>query len=79
MKKTLIALVLGALFAIPCMLHAEEVEIRLSVVLEMETIGGLEPLDNPKHKLSHYQISYLSQMKTQMVLWNLCMQIQQPL
>lgn len=48
MKKTLIALVLGALFAIPCMLHAEEVEIRLSVVLEMETIGGLEPLDNPK-------------------------------
>jgi len=47
-KKTLIALVLGALFAIPCMLHAEEVEIRLSVVLEMETIGGLEPLDNPK-------------------------------
>ena len=47
MKKTLIALVLGALLTIPSILHAEEVEIRLSVVLEMETIGGLDPLDSP--------------------------------
>lgn len=48
MKKLLIALVLGTLLAIPSILHAEEVEIRLSVVLEMESIGGLEPMDNPK-------------------------------
>ena len=47
MKKLLIALVLGTLLAIPSILCAEEVEIRLSVVLEMESIGGLEPLDNP--------------------------------
>mgnify|MGYP003549181259 CR=1 FL=1 len=48
MKKLLIALVLGTLLAIPSILRAEEVEIRLSVVLEMESIGGLEPMDNPK-------------------------------
>jgi hypothetical protein len=47
MKKLLIALVLGTLLAIPSILHAEEVEIKLSVVLEMESIGGLNPLDNP--------------------------------
>ena len=40
-------MVLGTLLTIPSILHAEEVEIRLSVVLEMESIGGLEPLDNP--------------------------------
>ena len=27
-------------------MHAEEVEIKLSVVLEMESIGGLEPTDS---------------------------------
>ena len=47
MKKLLIALVLSALLTIPSILHAEDVEIKLSVVLEMESIGGLEPLDNP--------------------------------
>ena len=47
MKKLLIALVLGTLLTIPSILHAEEVEIRLSVVLEMEFIGGLDPLDSP--------------------------------
>ena len=48
MKKLLIALVLGTLLAIPSILHAEEVEIKLSVLLEMETIGGLNPLDDPE-------------------------------
>ena len=33
MKKLLIALVLGTLLAIPSILHAEDVEIKLSVVL----------------------------------------------
>ena len=45
MKKLLIALVLGTLLTIPSILHAEEVEIKLSVVLEMESIGGLNPMD----------------------------------
>ena len=48
MKKLLIALVLGALLTIPSILHAEEVEIKLSVVLEMESIGGFNPLDDPE-------------------------------
>lgn len=42
MKKLLIALVLGTLLAIPSILHAEEVEIKLSVVLEMESIVNKE-------------------------------------
>ena len=49
MKKLLIALVLGALLTIPSILHAEDVEIKLSVVLEMESIGGLNPMDDEKH------------------------------
>lgn len=47
MKKVLIALVLGALLTMPSILRAEEVEIMLSVVLEMESIGGMDPLDSP--------------------------------
>ena len=47
MRKLLIALVLGTLLAIPSILRAEEVEIKLSVVLEMESIGGMDPLDSP--------------------------------
>lgn len=49
MKKLLIALVLGTLLTIPSILHAEEVEIKLSVVLEMESIGGLNPMDDEEH------------------------------
>ena len=46
MKKVLIALVLGALLTMSSVLRAEEVEIMLSVVLEMGSIGGVDPLDN---------------------------------
>ena len=46
MKKVLIALVLGALLTMPSILRAEEVEIMLSVVLDMESIGGMDPLDS---------------------------------
>ena len=49
MKKLLIALVLGTLLTIPSILRAEEVEIKLSVVLEMESIGGLNPMDDEEH------------------------------
>ncbi len=34
MKTKILALVLGALFTIPCVLHAEEVEIQLMEVVE---------------------------------------------
>lgn len=47
MKKTLVALVLGALLAIPTMLCAEEMEIQLSAVVTMSPLPGDSPLDNP--------------------------------
>jgi hypothetical protein len=34
------------LLTMPCALRAEEVEIRLFVVLEMGSIDGLDPLDD---------------------------------
>jgi hypothetical protein len=47
MKKSFIALVLGALFTMPCVLHAEEVEIQLMEVIQMEPLPGDDPLDDP--------------------------------
>ena len=47
MKRTFIALVLGALLTIPCALHAEEVEIQLMAVIQMGTLPGDDPLDDP--------------------------------
>ena len=47
MKKTFIALVLGVLFTIPCVLHAEEVEIQLMEVISMQPLPGDDPLDDP--------------------------------
>ena len=47
MKRTLIALVLGALLTIPCVLHAEEVEIQLMEVIQMSPLPGDDPLDDP--------------------------------
>ena len=47
MKTKILALVLGALLAIPCVLRAEEVEIQLMEVVGMGTIGGADPLDGP--------------------------------
>ena len=47
MKRTFIALVLGALLTIPCVLHAEEVEIQLMAVIQMGTLPGDDPLDDP--------------------------------
>ena len=49
MKKYFIALVLGALLTIPCVLRAEEVEIQLMEVIQMEPIGGDDPLDGGDH------------------------------
>ena len=47
MKTKILALVLGALLTIPCVLRAEEVEIQLMEVVGMGTIGGADPLDGP--------------------------------
>lgn len=49
MKRTFIALVLGALLTIPCVLHAEEVEIQLMAVIQMGTLPGDDPLDGNDH------------------------------
>ena len=48
MKRTFIALVLGALLTIPCVLHAEEVEIQLMEVIQMTPLPGDDPLDDPE-------------------------------
>lgn len=47
MKKTLVALVLGALITIPCALHAEEMEIQLTEVVGLNVLPGDDPLDGP--------------------------------
>lgn len=48
MKRTFIALVLGALLTIPCVLRAEEVEIQLMEVIQMTPLPGDDPLDDPE-------------------------------
>ena len=49
MKTKFFALVLGVLLTIPCVLHAEEVEIQLMEVIGMGTIQGDDPLDGNDH------------------------------
>lgn len=48
MKTKIIALVLGVLFTLPCILHAEEIKIQLTEVIEMVSLPGDEPLDGPE-------------------------------
>ena len=47
MKHKFLALVLGVLLTIPCVLRAEEIEIQLMEVISMQPIGGDDPLDDP--------------------------------
>jgi hypothetical protein len=47
MKKSLLAIALSVLLAIPCSLYAEEVEILLSEVIGMSVLPGDNPLDDP--------------------------------
>lgn len=49
MKRTFIALVLGALLTIPCVLRAEEIEIQLMEVIQMTPLPGDDPLDGNDH------------------------------
>ena len=53
MKIKLLALVLSALFAMPCVLRAEEVEIQLMEVLSMQPLPGDDPLDDPEQTPPH--------------------------
>ena len=46
MKKSFIALALSALFVMPCVLHAEEVEIQLTEVIGLNVLPGDLPLDD---------------------------------
>ena len=48
MKRTFIALAVGALLAMPCVLHAEEIEIQLVEVIQMTPLPGYDPLDDPE-------------------------------
>ena len=47
MKTKFIVLALSILFAMPCVLHAEEVEIQLMEIIGMGVIPGDDPLDDP--------------------------------
>ena len=47
MRTKFIALALGLLLAMPCVLRADEVEIQLMEVIGMGTLPGDDPLDDP--------------------------------
>ena len=47
MKTKFIVLLLSILFAMPSVLHAEEVEIQLMEIIGMGVIPGDDPLDDP--------------------------------
>ena len=49
MKNKVIALALSILFAMPCILRAEEVEIQLMEVIQMSPLPGDDPLDGNDH------------------------------
>ena len=47
MKHKFALAVLSILFAVPCVLHAEEIEIQLVEVIQMTPLPGNDPLDDP--------------------------------
>ena len=51
MKKSLLALAVGALLAMPCVFHAEEIEIQLVEVIQMTPLPGADPLDGNDHMI----------------------------
>ena len=48
MKKFFLFVALIALLAMPCVLRAEEIEIQLMEVIQMGTLPGDNPLDDPE-------------------------------
>ena len=53
MKTKLLALALGVLLAMPCVLRADEVEIQLMEVISMQPLPGDDPLDDPEQTPPH--------------------------
>lgn len=51
MKTKITALVLAVLFAFPCVLHAEEIEIQLFEIVGMSPLPGDDPLDDPEQSI----------------------------
>lgn len=49
MKNKIIAMALSVLFALPCMLRAEEIVIQLREVINMSPMPGDDPLDGNDH------------------------------
>lgn len=47
MRNKILSLVLGIIFAMPCLLHAEEIEIQLFEIVSMTPLPGDNPLDGP--------------------------------
>lgn len=47
MRTKILVLALSVLFAMPCVLYAEEIEIQLMEVISMQPISGDDPLDGP--------------------------------
>ena len=47
MKKNISILALAMLLFMPCVLHAEEIEIQLTEIISMGTLPGDSPLDDP--------------------------------
>lgn len=51
MKRKIFILALSALIAIPCVLRAEEIEITLMEVIQMNPLPGDDPLDDPEQSV----------------------------
>ena len=49
MRNNYFSLALTVLMSVPCMLQAEEIEIQLMEVIQMEVLQGDNPLDGPDH------------------------------
>lgn len=50
MKHNILSLALTLLLVMPCLLHAEEVEIQLTEVIQMGMLPGDGPLGNPSQE-----------------------------
>ena len=48
MKNKILILAFSLLLAVPCILHAEEIEIQLTEVIGMSVLPGDNPLDDPE-------------------------------
>lgn len=49
--RKILSLALVALLTMPCVLHAEAIEIQLMEVIQMGTLPGNDPLDDPERSI----------------------------